>query len=61
MNLKHMIAVTSVAISTAFAPVLAHAEQASATTSHAKPAAKKAHKPHKKSAHAHHKSAPRSR
>ena len=62
MNLKHMIAVTSVGLSTAFAPVLAHAEQASATTSHIKPAAKKSHKAHKKAARAHHhKSAPRSR
>jgi len=62
MNLKHMIAVTSVGLSTAFAPVLAHAAPASTTTSHVKPTAKKAHKPHKKAARAsHHKVAPRQR
>jgi hypothetical protein len=61
MNLKHMIAVTSVGLSTAFAPVMAHAAPISTSTSHAKPAAKRAHKAHKKAARVHHKPAPKIR
>ncbi len=61
MNLKHMIAVAGVGLSTAFAPVLAHAAPPSPTTSHAKPTAKRPHKPHKNAARGHHKPAPKIR
>ena len=60
MNLKHMIAVTGVGLSTTLAPVFAHAADKTPTTVHTKPTAKKAHKPHKKTAQARHKSAPKS-
>jgi hypothetical protein len=61
MNFRYMIAVTSVGLSTALAPVLVHAAPVSPTTSHARPAARKAHKPHKKAARTHHKAAPKTR